>query len=101
VAVVKEDLINIFKVCGFCNRSRDVRFKMWVSATFERRVEEFTTVFRREDKIKIGLGEHPSRPSDQLKEKLGPPRFRMLTSYAEGKSSRDSLMRLFAKSPTT
>jgi hypothetical protein len=58
------------------------------------------TTFKNKPLIKTGHGEHPNWPSDQEKEKLDPPRFQMLTADDQGKSSKDSLMRLFDKSPT-
>ena len=103
LSVTEEDLVEILKVCGFHNKKGSFQkavFKMWIGANFGRGTVECTS-FRRKDIIKIGLGEHPSRPVDQWKEKLDPPRFRMLTAGTEGKSSRDSLMRLFEKSPGT
>jgi hypothetical protein len=104
LSVQESDLIEIFKVCGFYNMKRNcflrTAFKAWVVATFDRGSVEFTD-FQRQDMLKIGLGEHPCRPAEQLKEKLDPPRFQMLTADDEGKSSRDSLMRLFDKSPPT
>jgi hypothetical protein len=66
---------------------------------------EFTRVLFPEAKnkkkplIKIGTGTHPIWPGAQVKERLDPPSFRMQT--AEGQSSKDSLMALFAKPPGT
>jgi hypothetical protein len=104
LSIQEADLVEIFKVCGFFNGRKgsfqSSVFKMWVSTNFERGTVEVTS-FRRKDMIKIGVGEHPSRPLDQFKEKLDPPRFRMMTAGVEGKSSRDCLMRLFEKSPPT
>ncbi len=95
LSVKESDLVEIFKVCGFHNKKGSFQkagFKMWVDANFKRGSVEFTA-YRKKDILKIGLGEHPSRPVDQWKEKLDPPRFRMLTAGTEGNSSRDSLPR--------
>jgi hypothetical protein len=90
ISVKEADLVEIFKVCRFYNEQKGsfqlTVFKTWDSVLFERGTVEVTS-FWRKDMIKIGLGEHPSWPLDQFKEKLDPPRFRMMTAGAEGKSS--------------
>ena len=104
LSVKETNLIEILTVCGFYNVKRGTflrtAFKMWVGITFERGGVEYTQ-YKRDALLKIGLGDHPSRPVDQWKENLDPPRFRMLTAGAEGISSRDNLMCLFDKTPTT
>jgi hypothetical protein len=104
LGVKESDMVKIFKACGFYHIKKGTfartAFKTWVTASFPTGTVEFSS-FRRKDLLKLGLGEHPSRPSDQLKENLDPPRFRMTTTTdVEGLSSRDSLMRLFDTSPT-
>jgi hypothetical protein len=103
LSVKEADMVEILKVCGFYNKKGSFQltvFQMWVTANFNRGTVEVTS-FRRKAFIKIGLGEHPKRPLDQDKEKLDPPGFQMLAVGTEGKSSRDSLMRLFEESPST
>jgi hypothetical protein len=103
LSVSEEDLVEIFKVCGFHNKKGSFQkadFKMWVWANFERRSVKIK-LFHRKDIIKIVLGEHPSCPMDQWEEELDLPRFQMLTVCAEGEPSRDSLMHLFSKEAQT
>ena len=68
LSVKEADLIEILKACGFYNVTRGsflrTAFKSWVSANFDRGTVEYTS-FWREDLLKIGLGDNPSRPSDQ------------------------------------
>jgi hypothetical protein len=59
-------------------------FKIWVAVSFDVRTVEVAAFcypgspHKRTPLVKIGLGEHPSHPAaSQLKEKLGPPIFRM------------------------
>jgi hypothetical protein len=59
------------------------------------------TILKKKPLIKIGLGNHPRRPVDQLKEKLDPPRFPMQTAAGEGQLSKDSLMNLFDRPSQT
>jgi hypothetical protein len=98
------DLVAIFKICGFYNEKKGVfllaAFRTWVAATFEPKTVEVTS-FRKKPLIKIGRGSHPRRPTDQLKENLDPPRFRMQTVAGQGKLSKDSLMNLFHKPSST
>jgi hypothetical protein len=70
------------------------------AATFEARTVE-VTIFRKKPLIKIGLVNHPCWPTNQLKENLDPPRFRMQTAAGQGKLSKDSLMNLFDKPSQT
>jgi hypothetical protein len=99
----EEDLVEIFKICGFYNSKRSALlatvFKDWVAASFDLGTVEVTT-FKKRTLIKIGCGESPKRPASQLAEGLTPPRFRM-RSTTVGKSSMDSLMLLFKKPPPT
>ncbi len=94
------DLVGIFKICGFFNNKKgfflQAAFRTWVASTFEARTVEVTS-FRKKALIKIGLGNHPRRPTDQWKDNLDPPRFRMQTAAGPGKTSKDSLMSLFDK----
>jgi hypothetical protein len=98
------DLVAIFKICGFYNEKKGVfllaAFRTWVAATFEPKTVEVTS-FRKKPLIKIGRGSHPRRPTDQLKENLDPPRFRMQTVAGQGNMSKDSLMSLFDKPSST
>lgn len=102
LSINEPDLVEIFKMCGFYHLKRGTFqksvFEMWVGATFARGTVEVTT-YKKKGMIKLGHGEHPSRMLDQVKEKLDPPRFRMLTADGQGKACKDSLMRLFDKSP--
>jgi hypothetical protein len=91
-------------MCGFYHLKRGTFqqfiFEMWVGATFERGAVKVTT-YKKKGMIKIGHGEHPYRMLDQVKEKLNPPRFRMLTADGQGKACKDSMMRLFDKVAAT
>jgi hypothetical protein len=104
LSINEPDLVEIFKMCGFYHLKRGTFqksvFEMWVGATFARGTVEVTT-YKKKGMIKLGHGEHPSRMLDQVKEKLDPPRFRMLTADGQGKACKDSLMRLFDKSAAT
>jgi hypothetical protein len=61
---------------------------VWVRATFERGTVEVTT-YKKKDLIKIGHGEHPGWMLDQVKKKLDPPRFQMLTAHdGQGNQAR-------------
>jgi hypothetical protein len=110
LSIREVDLLEIFKICGFYNEKRGAFlfrvFETWVAASFDTRTVEVTTYCFPESPnkkiplIKIGVGEHPCRPTAQLKEKLDPPRFRMQTD-PKGQSSKDSLMLLFDKPPQT
>jgi hypothetical protein len=97
------ELVEIFKICGFYNDKKQVfllaAFRTWIAASFEAGAVEVTS-FRKKSLIKIGLGDHPRRPADQLKEKLDPPRFRMQTAGGEGERNK-SFMKLFDKRSQT
>ena len=70
----EEDLVEIFKICGFYNNNKSSGllpsvFQDWVVASFDSGTVEFTT-FKKRTLIKIGIGVSPERPSIQLKEGL-------------------------------
>jgi hypothetical protein len=100
------DLVEIFVICGFYNDKKGLfllaAFRTWIAATFEAGTVEVTIV-RKTPIIKIGLGNHPRWPVNQVKEKLNPPRFlRMQTAAGgQGKSIKDSFMQLFNKRSQT
>jgi hypothetical protein len=100
LGVKESDLIAMFLLCGFYHEKRGIYlrtvFKMWVAATFKTGTVK-VTIYKKEHYIKIGYGELPKRPADQAKEKIDPPRFRMMTADDQGKSSKDGLMLLFAE----
>jgi hypothetical protein len=60
--VEQGDLVEIFKICGFCNDKKVVFllavFRTWVAATFEARTVE-VTILRKKPLIKVGCGNHP------------------------------------------
>jgi hypothetical protein len=97
------NIVAIFKICGFFNDKKGVFllsiFRTWAAATFEARTVE-VTIFRKKPLIKIGLGNHPQWPMDQLKDNLDPPRFRMQIPPGQGKLSKDSLLNLFGDKPS-
>ncbi len=76
LSIKEADLIEIFKICGFYRGGRRAFqrtiFETWVRSTFESGTVEVTT-YKKQALIKIGHGEHPKRPADQVKENLDPP----------------------------
>jgi hypothetical protein len=78
------NLVAIFKICGFYNKKKGffllAAFRTWFATTFEAKTVEMTS-FRKKPLIKIDLGSHPCRSTDQLKENLDPPRFRIQTVH--------------------
>jgi hypothetical protein len=104
IDIREEDLVEIFKICGFYNSNKKgtfllTVFQSWVAASFETGTVEVTT-FKKINLIKIGRGLQPERPASQFKEGLQAPLFRMPTD-TEGQSNRDNLMLLFKKSRPT
>jgi hypothetical protein len=83
-------LVATFKICGFYNDKKGIfllaAFRKWVAATFEASIVE-VTLFRKKPFTKIGLGNHPQWPEDQLKENMDPSRF---CSYSDCCRPRES-----------